>query len=100
MMRQFAAVNHFQEAEGHVEYLSRADHFANYETAAAAPESLTMPEDQKAEFINNSNYDPEEHNDPDDEMPVTGADTGMTLADLRRLDYDDPQEEEEKNILI
>ena len=87
---QIAAVNHFEEAEGHVEYLSRADHFANYETATAAPESLTMPEDQKAEFINNSNYNPEDYNNPDDEMPVTGADNGLTLADLRGLDYDDP----------
>lgn len=35
-----------------------------------------------------------EFSDPDDEMPVTGADNGIMLADMRGLDYDDPQWED------
>lgn len=89
-----AAVNQFAEAEGTVEYLSRADHFANYETATAAPESMTMPEEQKAAFINNSNYNPEEFNNSEDEMPVTEAKNGLSLVDLRGKDYDDPMWED------
>lgn len=91
---QIAAVNQFEDAEGHVEYLSRANQFANYETATAAPESLTMPEDQKATFVNNSNYNPEDFNNPEDEMPVFEADNGLSLIDLRGKEYDDPMWED------
>lgn len=84
-----AAVNAFDFAEGEVEYLSRADGFANYAEAVAAPASYSMPEADKAVFTNNSNWAPEE--DPDAEMPTTGADNGLTLADLRGADYDDEQ---------
>lgn len=87
---QVAAVNLFSQAEGHVTYLSRAGGFANYAAATAAPASLTMPADQKAAFLNNSNYDPTIHNNPDDVMPTTGAKNGMVLAELRGRDYDDP----------
>lgn len=48
-----------------------------------------MPEDDKALFTNNSNWEPEE--DPDAQMPATGADNGLTLADMRGLAYDDEQ---------
>lgn len=85
-----AATRQFADAEGNVTYLSRADHFANYDTATAAPAGLTMPADQKARFINNSNYDPSAYNNPNDEMPVQGQKNGMTLLDLRGKDYDDP----------
>ena len=84
-----AAVNHFDYAKGEVTYLSRADGFANYEEATAAPKSLEMKDDVKAVFINNAVYDPEDYNDASDEMPTTGAKNGMTLADLRGADYDD-----------
>lgn len=85
-----AATRQFADAEGDVTYLSRADHFVNYEEATAAPSSLTMPADQKARFINNSNYDPSAYNDPNDIMPTQGQKNGMTLLDLRGKDYDDP----------
>jgi beta-glucosidase len=85
-----AATNQLQDAEGNVTYLSRADGFANYAEATAAPASLTMPDDQVATFMNNLNYNPEDYNDDSDEMPTTGASNGVTLADLRGLDYDDP----------
>ena len=85
-----AAKRQFPEVEGNLTYLSRADHFANYDIATAAPTSLTMPEEQKAAFINNSNYDPSQFNNPDDVAPLTGQNNGMKLADLRGKDYDDP----------
>lgn len=86
---EIAATSQLGFAEGDVEYLSRADGFANYNTATAAPADYNMSEEMKAEFLNNSNYDPKNYNDPDDEMPVTGADNGLVLADLRGVDYDD-----------
>ena len=83
--------NQFDSAAGEVTYLSRADGFANYDAATAAPASLSMTEEQKEMFLNNGNYDPEKYNNEDDEMPVTGADNGLTLADLRGVDYEDEQ---------
>ena len=83
------ATNQFDFAEGEIEYLSRADGFANYEETTAAPATYSMPEDDKALFTNNSNWEPEE--DPDAQMPATGADNGLTLADMRGLAYDDEQ---------
>ncbi len=83
------ASNQFGYAEGEVTYLSRADGFANYEEATAAPENYSMSDDVKAVFINNAVYDPEKYNDAADEMPTTGAKNGMTLAELRGADYDD-----------
>ena len=35
-----------------------------------------------------------DYNNPDDEMPTTGADNGLRLADLRDADYDDPRWEQ------
>ncbi len=84
-----AATNQFEDAEGEVTYLSRADGFANYEEATAAPTTYSMTDEQKEAFLNNGNYDPYEYNNDDDEMPTTGADNGLELADLRGLDYDD-----------
>ncbi|MCC8099974.1 MAG: glycoside hydrolase family 3 C-terminal domain-containing protein [Clostridiales bacterium] len=85
-----AATVQFADAEGDVTYLSRADGFANYDEATAAPTSYELDEDLKAQYINNSNYDPEDYNDDSDEMPTTGADNGVELVDLVGLDYDDP----------
>ncbi|MBW3090094.1 glycoside hydrolase family 3 N-terminal domain-containing protein [Bifidobacterium miconisargentati] len=84
-----AATNQFDDAEGDVTYLSRADHFANYDKATAAPASMSMPEADKAKFVNNGNYDPADHDNADDAMPTTGADNGIKLADLYGADYDD-----------
>ena len=84
------ATNQFASATGDVTYLSRKDGFSNYVVATAAPSSLSLGEGYKANFINNSNYDPANYNDSSDVMPVTGADNGLNLADMRGLDYDDP----------
>lgn len=86
-----AAVNEFAYAEGDVTYLSRADGFANYADATAAPASMSMSDEAKATFLNNSNYNPEDYNNDSDEMPITGAKNGIKLADLRGVDYDDAQ---------
>ncbi len=88
---EVAATNQFDDAKGDVTYLSRADGFANYAEAAAAPASLSMSAEYQATFMNNSNYDPAAYNNDADEMPTTGASNGMTLAQLRGVDYDDAQ---------
>ncbi len=89
-----AASNQFAFAEGDVTYLSRANGFANYDEATAAPASYSMSDEAKATFLNNSNYDPNNYNNADDEMPTTGAKNGLKLEDLRGVDYDDPQWDE------
>lgn len=91
---QTTVTNQFDEAAGDVTYLSRADGFANYAEATAAPASLSMSDEHKATFLNNGNYNPEDYNDDADEMPTTGADNGLELADLRGVDYDDAQWDE------
>ena len=87
---EVTATNQFDYARGTATYLSRADHFANYAEATAAPASYEMPADSKATFYNISNYDATTDDDPDAEAPVTGADGDVQLVDLRGLDYDDP----------
>ncbi|WP_291531777.1 glycoside hydrolase family 3 N-terminal domain-containing protein [Bifidobacterium sp. UBA4282] len=91
---QVVATNAFDDANGGLNYLSRADGFANYAEATAAPASMSMPEEYKATFINNSNYDPADYNNPDDEMPTTDANNGVRLADLAGKEYDDPMWDE------
>ena len=86
-----APTNQFENVEGDVTYLSRADHFANYAEATAAPASMSMSEEHKATFLNNSNYDPNNYNNADDVMPTTGAQNNIQLVQMRGLDYDDPQ---------
>ena len=85
------ATNQFDFADGGVTYLSRADGFANYAEATAAPASYEMSDELKASFINNGNYDPNEYNNADDVMPTTGAPNGLQLVDMRGVDYDDAQ---------
>lgn len=91
---QTEVTNQFDFAAGEVTYLSRADGFANYAEATAAPASLSMTDEQKKVFLNNGNYNPEDYNNADDEMPVTGAENGLELADLRGVDYDDAKWDE------
>ena len=85
-----AAVNRLQDAQGDVVYLSRADHFANYEAATAAPANTDMPEQYIAGYHLNSNYDPAAFIDPAAAMPVTGAAGKLTIYDVRGKSYDDP----------
>ena len=89
------ASNLFDFAAGNVEYLSRAGHFANYPDATAAPTDFEMSPDKKATFYNISNYLTAEATALDEDpgaAPITvGAKNGLTLADVRGLDKDDPK---------
>ena len=86
-----AATNVFEDAKGDVTYLSRADHFANYEEATAAPASAELGEPYVSEYHLNSNFDKTTYLNDEDVMATTGADNGLTLADMRDADYDDPR---------
>ena len=86
-----AATNVFEDAKGDVTYLSRADHFANYEEATAAPASAELGEPYASEYHLNSNFDKTTYLNDEDVMPTTGADNGLTLEDMRDADYDDPR---------
>jgi len=92
-----AAVNQFQDySAGNVTYLSRADGFANYAAATAAPIDFSMPDEDRAWLDAHSvaHYNPAEHDVPGDEMPTTGAKNGLKLADMVGKSYDDPQWEQ------
>ncbi|MDD3403079.1 MAG: glycoside hydrolase family 3 C-terminal domain-containing protein [Hespellia sp.] len=82
---QEVADNKFEFAEGDFTYLSRADQFANYEEATAAPTDLSMSEEDMELFYSSQ----EVTVDDSDEMPTTGEDNGIKLEELRSLDYDD-----------
>ncbi len=84
-----AATNQFQFAEGDVTYLSRADGFANYDEATAAPTIFELSDEYKSTYVNNTNYKEEDYNNDSDIMPTTGAKNGVQLKELRGLDYDD-----------
>jgi len=86
-----AASNVFENAKGDVTYLSRADHFANYEEATKAPASAELGEPYVSEYHLNSNFDKTTYLNDEDVMPTTGADNGLTLADMRDADYNDPR---------
>ena len=86
-----AATNVFEDAKGDITDLSRADHFANYEEATAAPASAELGEPYVSEYHLNSNFDKTTYLNDEDVMPTTGADNGLTLADMRDADYDDPR---------
>ena len=83
------ADNKFEFAEGNVTYLSRANGFANYAEATAAPADYELSAEYKATFYNNSNWNPEDFNNADDVAPTTGAKNGLQLSDMVGVDYND-----------
>ena len=83
------ATNQFDDVAGDVTYLSRADHFANYKEATAAPTNFKMSDKAKETFYNNSIYDPKKFDKDSDKMPTTGAKNGLKLSDMYGKDYDD-----------
>lgn len=83
------ATNQFDDVAGDVTYLSRADHFANYKEATAAPTNFKMSDKAKETFYNNSNYDSKKFDKDSDKMPTTGAKNGLKLSDMYGKDYDD-----------
>ena len=87
-----AATNEFDFAEGEVTYLSRADGFANYAEATAAPATYEMTDEQKAAFDNAHTYTEAGYQNDDDANAAditTGAKNGLKLVDLRGVDYND-----------
>ena len=84
-----AASNRFEFADGGIEYLSRADHFANYETATAAPASFSMSDEIKAGFITNATFDAANYVNSGDTAPTTGAKNNLKLSDMVDLPYTD-----------
>ncbi len=62
--------------------------YTNFEQASAAP-STSLREEDKARFVNNSNY--QIPTDLNAEMPVTGAKNGMMVTELRGAPYDNPR---------
>ena len=83
------ATNQFDDVAGDVTYLSRANHFANYKEATAAPTNFKMSDKAKETFYNNTNYDPKKFDKDSDKMPTTGAKNGLKLSDMYGKDYDD-----------
>ena len=89
-----AATNEFDFAEGEITYLSRADGFANYAEATAAPANYEMSDADKAAFDNAHTYVEAGYQQDDDANAAditTDAKNGLKLADLRGVDYNDPQ---------
>ena len=88
------ANNQFEDySRGDFEQLSRADGFANYETATAAPANFEMSAEVRAavEPKTFGTYDPTAYDDASDVMPTLGAQNGLTLYNLSGKAYDDPQ---------
>ena len=87
-----AATNEFDFAEGEITYMSRADGFANYAEATAAPATYEMTDEQKAAFDNAHTYTEAGYQNDDDANAAditTGAKNGLKLVDLRGVDYND-----------
>ncbi|MFD0705551.1 glycoside hydrolase family 3 C-terminal domain-containing protein [Alloscardovia venturai] len=83
------ATNTFDDVAGDVNYLSRANNFANYTQTTAAPADFTMSDAAKDGFYNNGNYDPKKFDKNTDKMPTTGAKNNVRLVQLRGKSYDD-----------
>ncbi|MBQ6256971.1 MAG: glycoside hydrolase family 3 C-terminal domain-containing protein, partial [Clostridia bacterium] len=88
--------NQFQDyARGSFVQLSRADKFANYAEATAAPAegAYVMDDDTLAalKLLAIGFYDPTLYDNADDKMPTLEAKNGLKLADLTGKSYDDPQ---------
>jgi beta-glucosidase len=91
---QDTAVNRFEEySNAGITYLSRKDGFANYAEATAAPTDFAMPDDVRAYLDAHSvaHFNPADYDNPEDQMPTTGAKNGLSLYDMIGKSYDDPQ---------
>ena len=89
------AVNQFEDySRGDFVQLSRADGFANYAVATAAPADAAYEMSPAVRSILETYavgfYDPTKFDNPDDVMPTLGAKNGLKLADLTGKSYDDP----------
>ena len=85
------ATNHIDEVAGDVNYLSRKDHFANYEQAIAAPVLKELPKKYVDQYHTNADFDRATYSRKQDTMPTTGARNNLKLAQLRGASADDPR---------
>ena len=93
------AVNVFEDyTRGDFVELSRADGFKNAGTSWSGPTSETaqMSNELRSQVEENifGIYDSSKYDNADDEMPTMGADNGLTLFDLKGVDYDDAKWDE------
>lgn len=88
-----AATNEFDYSAGDVTYLSRADKFANYDQAIAAPTNFEMTDEIKENYASVITYDASEY-DEGAEMPTTGAKNGLTIQEMTGVAFDDPKWDE------
>lgn len=89
-----AATNQFEDySRGDFEQLSRADGFANYESACGAlkDDAYVMSDETRKAVEENTfgSYDAKKYDDKSDKMPTMEADNGLQLADLTGKSYDD-----------
>lgn len=80
------ATNRFEDVAGDVAYMTRD----TWEIVPGSDEEATP---EMLETFSSALELPDYEN-PEDEMPTTGAKSGVTLMDLKGKDYDDPQWEE------
>ena len=85
------ATNHIDEVAGDVNYLSRKDHFANYEQAIAAPVLKDLPKKYVDQYHTNADFDRATYSRKQDTMPTTGARNNLKLDQLRGASADDPR---------
>ncbi|MGM9592963.1 MAG: glycoside hydrolase family 3 N-terminal domain-containing protein [Candidatus Onthomonas sp.] len=83
-----AATNQFDFAAGDVEYMSRANDFANRPVTRTADVDISADTEMQDIF---SNVLAIRELDDSAAYPTTGASNGLKLADLTGLDYDDPK---------
>ena len=89
-----AATNQFESySRGKFVQLSRADKFANYAEATAAPSDDAYVMDDETRAVIEAGaagiYDPAAYDDSSDEMPTQGANNGLKLYDMVGATYDD-----------
>lgn len=88
-----APINRFDYAKGGAAYLSRADGFANYAQASAAPAENAYTMDNATRDLvsaaSSAYYDPTKYDSADDVMPTTGASGQVVLSDLTGKSYND-----------
>lgn len=80
---QIAATNRFDDVAGNIVYLSRADWDGTW---PQAPTDTNLTDEQ---LVATAFGDVSTYNDSNAVMPTTGAQNGLTLADMIGLDYDD-----------
>ena len=80
------ATNHFEDVAGDVAYMTR-------DTWEIVPGSDEQATPEMLETFSSA-LELGDYEDPEAEMPVTGADNEVTLADLKGKDYDDPMWED------